>query len=201
MSTENELHIVKEYLKNLSTVPGKTLLKELDRKTETGSVVESLILLMEKIYPDYMRSQIHHNRVDRPESIYWACHEMIDLDQEVMKVVSLSTKLNIVGIDLVSSGILDSCICHPREVFRPAIMRSAAGIILVHNHPCGDPSPSEEDKSTTNAIKKSGDILGIRMVDHVILAKGSLYSFTDDRIIDMLALEETILAKETESNL
>ena len=201
MSTENELHIVKEYLKNLSTVPGKTLLKELDRKTETGSVVESLILLMEKIYPDYMRSQIHHNRVDRPESIYWACHEMIDLDQEVMKVVSLSTKLNIVGIDLVSSGILDSCICHPREVFRPAIMRSAAGIILVHNHPCADPSPSEEDKSTTNAIKKAGEILGIRMVDHVILAKGSLYSFADDRIIDMLALEETILAKEADSNL
>jgi len=126
---------------------------------------------------------------------------MIRLDQEVMKVVSLSTKLNIVGIDLVSLGILDSCICHPREVFRPAIMRSAAGIILVHNHPCGDPSPSEEDKSTTNAIREAGKILGIRMVDHVILAKGSLYSFTDDRIIDILAIEETVVVKEADSNL
>ena len=186
MSTENELHIVKEYLKNLSTVPGKTLLKELDRKTETGSVVESLILLMEKIYPDYMRRKIHHNRVERPESVYWACHDMISLDQEAMKVVSLSTKLNIVGIDLVSLGILDSCICHPREVFKPAIMRSAAGIILVHNHPSGDPSPSEEDKTTTNAMREAGKVLGIRMVDHVILAKGSLYSFNDNRLIDML---------------
>ncbi len=186
MIKANELQIVREYLKELSTVPAKTLLNELDLKTATGQVVESLIVLMENMYPDYMRSQIHHNRVERPESIYWACHEMINMDQEMMKVVSLSTKLNIVGIDLVSLGILDSCICHPREVFRPAIMRSAAGIILVHNHPCGDPTPSEEDKSTTNAIKESGKILGIRMVDHVILAKGSLYSFSDDRIIYML---------------
>lgn len=201
MSSGNELTIVMQFLKDLSTVQTKTLLKELDRKTETGQVVESLIVLMENLYPDYMRSQIHHNRVDRPEAIYWACHEMLTLDQEMMKVVSLSTKLNIVGIDLVSLGILDSCICHPREVFRPAIMRSAAGIILVHNHPSGDPSPSEEDKSTTNAIKKGGEILGIRMVDHVILAKGSIYSFTDDRIIDILALEETVVVKEADNNL
>jgi len=186
MLSRNDLQIVMQCLKSLSTVPSKTLLSELDLKTPTGQVVESLILLMEELYPDYMRRNIHHNRVERPESIYWACHEMISLDQEVMKVVSLSTKLNIVGIDLVSSGILDSCICHPREVFRPAIMRSAAGIILVHNHPCGDPSPSEEDKTTTNAIREAGKILGIRMVDHVILAKGSIYSFEDDRIIDLL---------------
>ena len=186
MSSRNDLQIVGEYLKDLSTVRSEMLLKELDRKTETGCIVKSLIDLMENLYPDYMRRNIHHNRVDRPESVYWACHEMINMDQEMMKVVSLSTKLNIVGIDLVSLGILDTCICHPREVFRPAILRSAAGIILVHNHPCGDPSPSEEDKTTTNAIKKGGEILGIRMVDHVILAKGSLYSFADDRIIDML---------------
>jgi len=201
MIKANEQRIVTQYLKELSTVPAKTLLNELDQKTETGKVVETLILLMENLYPDYMRRKIHHNRADRPESIYWACHDMIRLDQEVMKVVSLSTKLNIVGIDLVSLGILDSCICHPREVFRPAIMRSAAGIILVHNHPCGDPSPSEEDKSTTNAIREAGKILGIRMVDHVILAKGSLYSFTDDRIIDILAIEETVVVKEADSNL
>lgn len=201
MIKANELNIVMQFLKDLSTVQTKTLLKELDRKTETGQVVESLIVLMENLYPDYMRSQIHHNRVDRPEAIYWACHEMLTLDQEMMKVVSLSTKLNIVGIDLVSLGVLDCCICHPREVFRPAIMRSAAGVILVHNHPSGDPSPSEEDKSTTNAIKKAGEILGIRMVDHVILAKGSLFSFSDDRIIDMLDLEKAIVVKEADSNL
>lgn len=201
MIKANELHIVTQFLKDLSTVSAKNLLNELDLKTPTGQVVESIILLIEKLYSDYMRRNIHHNRVDRPESIYWACHEMISLDQEVMKVVSLSTKLNIVGIDLVSSGILDSCICHPREVFRPAIMRSAAGVILVHNHPSEDPSPSEEDKTTTNAIKKAGEILGIRMVDHVILAKGSLYSFEDDRIIDMLAIEETISVKESDINL
>jgi len=182
-------------------VESKILLKELDLETETGSVVESLILLMEKLYPDYMRRSIHKNRVERPESIYWACHEMISLDQEAMKVVSLNTKLNIVGVDLISLGILDSCICHPREVFKPAIMRSAAGIILVHNHPCGDPNPSEEDKTTTNAIREAGKVLGIRMVDHIILAKGSIFSFADDRILDMLALEETISVKESDINL
>ncbi len=198
MIKANEQRIVTQYLKELSTVPAKTLLNELHLKTPTGQVVEFLILLMKKLYPDYMRRNIHNNRAERPESVYWACHDMISLDQEVMKVVSLNTKLNIVGIDLVSLGILDTCICHPREVFRPAIMRSAACVILVHNHPCGDPSPSEEDKTTTNAIREAGKILGIRMVDHVILAKGSLYSFTDDRIIDMLAIEETISVKESD---
>jgi len=186
MIKANELQIVREYLKNLSTVESKILLKELNLATETGCIVKSLIDLMNTLYPDYMRSQIHHNRAERPESVYWACHNMISLDQEMMKVVSLNTKLNIVGVDLVSLGILDSCICHPREVFGPAIMRSAAGIILVHNHPSGDPSPSEEDKTTTNAMREAGKVLGIRMVDHVILAKGSLYSFNDNRLIDML---------------
>lgn len=195
MSSGNELNIVMQYLKSLSTVHTKTLLKELDRKTETGKVIESLILLMENLYPDYMRRNIHRNRVDRPEAIYWTCHEMLALDQEAMKVVSLNSKLNIVGIDLVSLGILDSCICHSREVFRPAIMRSAAGIILVHNHPSGDPFPSEEDKTTTNAIREAGKILGIRMLDHVILAKGSLYSFADERAIDMLGLESVVEIK------
>lgn len=201
MLSRNDLQIVGEYLKDLSTVRSEMLLKELDLETETGCIVKSLIDLMNRFYPDYMRRNIHNNRAERPESIYWACHEMLTLDQEMMKVVSLNTKLNIVGIDLVSLGILDSCICHPREVFRPAIMRSAAGVILVHNHPSGDPSPSEEDKTTTIAIKKAGEILGIRMVDHVILAKGSLYSFTDDRIIDMLDLEKAIVVKEADSNL
>jgi len=186
MSNGNELQIVRQYLKNLSTVQSKTLLEEVDLETETGCIVKSLIDLMNTLYPEYMIRQIHHNRVERPESLYWACHDMLALDQEMMKVVSLSTKLNIVGIDLVSLGILDSCICHPREVFKPAIMRSAAGIILVHNHPSGDPSPSEEDKTTTNAMREAGKVLGIRMVDHVILAKGSLYSFNDNRLIDML---------------
>ena len=108
MIKANELQIFREYPKELSTAPAKTLLNELDLKTATGQVVESLIVLMENLYPDYMRRNIHHNRVERPESIYWACHDMISLDQEMMKVVSLSTKLNIVGIDLVSLGILDS---------------------------------------------------------------------------------------------
>ena len=71
MIKANELQIVREYLKNLSTVESKILLKELNLATETGCIVKSLIDLMNTLYPDYMRSQIHHNRAERPESVYW----------------------------------------------------------------------------------------------------------------------------------
>ena len=81
------------------------------------------------------------------------------------------SKNNIIGEQLISKGILDASIIHPREVFKPAIKNSASKIILVHNHPSGDPTPSREDEEMTKDFKKTGKMLGISLVDHIIIGK------------------------------
>jgi len=182
------MEAVAETIHSLSKCPADSLLKELALESETSNVIQALIILMEKFYPTYMRFRAHMNKLTGPEAVYWACHDMLNLDREVIKVVSVGPKLNIVGVDMITMGILDSCICHPREVYRAAIMRSAAGIVLVHNHPSGDPKPSEADRLLTDKIREAGKVLGIKMIDHVILSKGSLFSFTDESVIDMVEM-------------
>ena len=77
---------------------------------------------------------------------------------------------------LISRGTLNASLVHPREVFRPAILASAAAIILVHNHPSGDPEPSDEDVSLTKRLVKAGEILGIEVLDHLVVAKRGFVS-------------------------
>lgn len=77
---------------------------------------------------------------------------------------------------MVSRGSLNASIVHPREVFRPAILGSAASVILVHNHPSGDPEPSEEDLSITRRLAQVGELLGIPVLDHVVVGKRGFVS-------------------------
>ncbi len=121
-------------------------------------------------------------KLDEPEGVYYLCHDMTLLDRETVRVISLDTKLNYCGLNTVSVGILDSSLLHPREVFKPAISRTAAAVILVHNHPSGDPTPSKEDDNITTKIKQAGETLGIRVLDHVIIGKGRFFSFTAGRV-------------------
>jgi DNA repair protein RadC len=79
----------------------------------------------------------------------------------------------------VSQGSLTAAIVHPREVFAPAIHEAAAAVILVHNHPSGDPSPSPEDLSLTRRLREAGTILGIEVLDHVIVGANAYYSFAE----------------------
>ena len=84
-------------------------------------------------------------------------------------VMGLDAKYTIVYIELVSLGMLNACIVHPREVFRMAITKSVNTIIVCHNHPSNDPTPSEEDIRITTQLKESGDILAIQLSDHIII--------------------------------
>ena len=92
----------------------------------------------------------------------------------------LDTKNKIIGEQLISKGILDSSIIHPREVFKPAIRNSASKIILVHNHPSGNPEPSREDLAITEKLLESGDQIDIKVLDHVIIGNGSWWSWVED---------------------
>ena len=80
---------------------------------------------------------------------------------------------------LITKGILDSSIIDPREVFKPAIKNSASKIILVHNHPSGDPTPSQEDLEVTEKIADAGELLGIKVLDHVIIGKDDYWSWKE----------------------
>ena len=90
--------------------------------------------------------------------------------QESFFVILLNTKSNVIGTPTeVTRGLLDACPVHPREVFRQAVAASAAAVILAHNHPSGDPTPSREDIEVTRRLIDAGQILGIPVFDHVVL--------------------------------
>lgn len=109
--------------------------------------------------------------------------EMRYLKKELFKILLLDTKNNIISIEDISMGTLNSSIVHPREVFSVAIRRSSASIILAHNHPSGDPTPSKEDISITNRLIESGEIVGIKVLDHIIIGDGKFISLKESDII------------------
>lgn len=106
-------------------------------------------------------------------------HE-VDRDKEHFWVVGLDRKNSIKYIDLVSLGALGHAIVHPRETFRLAIMRAVNTILVAHNHPSGDAGPSQEDFRLTETLKKSGEIIGISLIDHVIIGDNSYHSFREN---------------------
>lgn len=109
--------------------------------------------------------------------------ELRYLTQEVFKVVLLDIKNQVIAIPLISKGGLSSSIVHPREVFKEAIKRSAAAMILAHNHPSGIPEPSREDISITKRLLAAGEIMGIDVLDHVIIGDGIYYSMREEGMI------------------
>ena len=106
-----------------------------------------------------------------PKKIVKVCKEMglHNACQEVVTVFMLGPKNNLMGTTQVSIGLVDRCMIHAREVFRAAIMQNAIKIVLVHNHPSGDSTPSVGDIECTHDLVKAGDIIGILMADHIII--------------------------------
>jgi DNA repair protein RadC len=104
---------------------------------------------------------------------------MRDLKKEVFQCVLLDSKNRILKDVKISEGSLSLAVIHPREVFNPAVRESAASVLFVHNHPSGDPTPSEEDKAVTRQLVEAGKILGIHVLDHVIIGDGCSMSFAE----------------------
>ena len=100
--------------------------------------------------------------------------DLAGLDRECFTVILLNTRNGVVSKEVESVGSLDTSLVHPREVFKNAIRRNAASMVLVHNHPSGDPSPSDEDIDVTRRLVEAGRLLGIAVFDHVIVSRSSL---------------------------
>lgn len=107
------------------------------------------------------------------------------LDREHFWVLLLNGKNTVIGLNLVAVGSLTAALVHPREVYVAAILGKAASIVLVHNHPSGDPAPSSEDLALTRRLREVGDLVGIRVLDHIVLGDGGAYrSLADDDVLD-----------------
>ncbi|MGB9678710.1 MAG: RadC family protein [Thermoanaerobacteraceae bacterium] len=110
--------------------------------------------------------------------------DMRYLNKEHFKIIMLNTKNRVIAIETISVGSLNSSIVHPREVFKAAIERASSSIILVHNHPSGDPTPSKEDLDVTKRLFEGGNILGIKVLDHIIIGDGKGISFKEKGYYD-----------------
>ncbi|AIY80160.1 JAB domain-containing protein [Clostridium botulinum] len=109
--------------------------------------------------------------------------EMSLLKQEILKVIFLNTKNIVIGTKDVFKGSLNTSIVHPREIFKEAVNKSSAKIIISHNHPSGDPTPSKEDINITLRIKECGEIMGIQLLDHIIIGKNGFISLKEKGFI------------------
>lgn len=109
--------------------------------------------------------------ISGPEDVVALLSDMRDLDQEEFRVILLNTKGHVLHQDTLFKGGLDSVDVFPREVFRRAVARSAASVIVAHNHPSGDPTPSRQDRLLTTRLEQAGELLGIPVLDHVIIGQ------------------------------
>lgn len=122
-------------------------------------------------------------RFTAPRQVYETFSFLMRETKEMFLTLHLDGKNRIICMDLVSIGSLNQSIVHPREIFKTACLSNAAAILCVHQHPSGDPSPSSEDISITRRIKEAGDIMGIKVLDHIIVGDGDYLSFVEKGLL------------------
>jgi len=127
--------------------------------------------------------------LDTPQKIFDVFgQEFMALRQESLRVLLLDSKLRLIRAEEITRGSVNESLAHPREVFRPAFIHSAYGVVVLHNHPSGDPSPSAADYRVTKNLLEAANLLQVRLVDHVILGspeggRTPFYSFREAGLI------------------
>jgi DNA repair protein RadC len=147
---------------------------------EMADFVENVLIFAKKLQ-SYKQN---FPAVNCPEDVFdLLVSEMRYYQTEVFKVLLLDTKNSVIKIATVSTGILDASIVHPREIFHIAIQEMASSIILVHNHPSGNPTPSCHDIDITKTVIEAGKIMNIEVIDHIIIGDGKFISLKEKKII------------------
>jgi len=122
--------------------------------------------------------------IKNPQSVVKAIRSSIkDKAKEHFKLILLDNRNKIIDISTISIGTLNASLVHPREIFKEAIIHNSASVVLAHNHPSGDPEPSEEDIKITERLVESGKILGIEVIDHIVIGKTNFASFKERGLI------------------
>jgi DNA repair protein RadC len=137
-----------------------------------------LVAAFELASRTWREERLPAQRIREPEDVIRLFGTRLrDLQVEEFHLIALDSQSQVLREVLITRGLLNSSLVHPREVFRPAIAEAAAGIIVVHNHPSGDPTPSAEDRAATNQLVSAGQLLDLPVYDHVIIAGDRFVSF------------------------
>jgi DNA repair protein RadC len=155
--------------------------RELERTAGVGPAVAARVTAALELGRRMAREgPEERGRVRGARDVYDRCAPGLrDLRREEFRILLLNTQHAVTRELVVTVGTLDTSVVHPREVFRQAVLESAAAIILVHNHPSGDPTPSPEDRTVTAQLVSAGRTLGIPVLDHVVVGDGCYVSFVE----------------------
>lgn len=168
----NAIDVARELLKKYQSLGGlsRCTVAELAKVKGVGPAKAVQLAAAFGLATRLAREQLTKQKLDSPELVYDLLGtEMRALSRESLRVVLLDTKLQLMRTEEVSSGSLNESTAHPREIFRPAFLHSAYAIILVHNHPSGDPAPSDADHRLTRRLAEAATLLQIRLFDHIII--------------------------------
>ena len=130
-----------------------------------------------------MIKEATEEKLNSPEKIYRFMQSEAKIDRECVWVLHLNTRLKLIEKELVSMGTIDTALVHPREVFKKAILNGSSSIIVIHNHPSGNPTPTEEDERIAKKLKQSGEILGIPLEDFIVISSKGYTSFAEEGIL------------------
>lgn len=189
----------KEAIKRFKSLRGvlEAPLEELQEIDGIGPHNAFGIKLVQEVAREFLKEKILEKPICKSskEVFDYLYHSMRDLKKEVFKVIFLDGKNRIIGIEDLFEGSLNSSSVYPREVIKTAIKNNAASLIFVHNHPSGNPEPSESDKEITEDLVFAGNIMQIKVLDHIIVGDNRYFSFADDGLIEEYELNFSSIKK------
>ena len=161
------LDLAQYLLKGIGEVKAVQILclSELTKRLAKANAKEKLILNQPSTIAEYYMEEMRHQK------------------QETMKLLMLNTKSKLLGENDISKGTVNAAIVSPREIFIEALEKKAVAIVLIHNHPSGDPAPSENDFYLTKRIKEAGKLIGIELLDHIIIGNNCYISFAQEKLL------------------
>lgn len=182
-SNESVLHLAQKILAELETLHNlhDVTIEELTKIKGIGPAkavqIKAAIELGKRIV---LQSPIDRVSIRSPKDVaHYIMEEMRYLKQEHFIALLLNTKNQIIGKETITVGTLNSSLVHPREVFKPAIKKSSSAMIVVHNHPSGDPTPSKEDIDVTHRLVNAGELIGIDVLDHIVIGDNAYISLKE----------------------
>jgi len=163
----------------------KALFQEFGASEATKTVRFRVIrpVFSREVVREDLPAYIATDRFNSPQQIYELFRDLVHETKEHFLALHLDGKNRIICLDRVAIGSLSQCVVHVREVFKSALLSSAAALILAHNHPSGCPNPSSEDLQITRRLKEAGDLIGIKVLDHIIVGDGQYVSFVEQGLL------------------
>ncbi len=162
--------------------------KKLEELTGVGAMSATLIRLVKELYNTYLAENMKKgDALSSPDAVLkFVRVRLSGMSNEAFMVIFMNVKNEVIDYTILHEGTVDNVAVYPRRIVESALSRHAAGIILVHNHPSGNPAPSREDKALTKDIADAATTLDIRVLDHIIVGKDGYFSFMENNLLSIV---------------